>query len=52
MKKCVIASAARTPVGAYLGGLKEIPVEKLATLAVREALNRSNLDGKEVDEGD
>ena len=50
MKKCVITSAARTPVGAYLGGLKEIPVEKLATVAVQEALNRSNLDGKEVDE--
>lgn len=50
MKKCVITSAARTPVGAYLGGLKEIPVEKLAVLAVQEAMNRSHLADIEVDE--
>ncbi|MHC1745951.1 MAG: thiolase family protein [Negativicutes bacterium] len=50
MKKCVITSAARTPVGAYLGGLKEIPVEVLAVTALKEALKRSNLSGTEVDE--
>ena len=50
MKKCVITSAARTPVGAYLGGLKEIPVESLAVTAVKEALKRSSLEGREVDE--
>jgi len=50
MKKCVITSAARTPVGAYLGGLKEIPVEILAVTALKEALKRSNLSGAEVDD--
>lgn len=50
MKKAVITSAARTAVGAYLGGLKEVPVEVLATTAIKEALVRSNLSGQEVDE--
>ena len=50
MRKCVITSGARTPVGAFLGSLKEVPVETLAAIAVKEALQRSALDGKEVDE--
>lgn len=50
MKKCVITSAARTAVGAYLGGLKEVPVENLAALAIKEAMRRSNIKGDEVEE--
>lgn len=51
MKKVVITSGARTPVGAYLGGLKTIPVQRLASIAIQEALKRSNhLDGKLVDD--
>jgi len=50
MKRCVITSAVRTPIGAFLGGLKEIPVENLAAIAVKEALKLSNLSGQEVDE--
>ncbi|MEG6523724.1 thiolase family protein [Desulfotomaculum sp. 1211_IL3151] len=49
MKKVVITSAARTPVGAFLGGLKTVPVEDLAAIAVKEAVRRSNLDPKAVE---
>lgn len=50
MKKCVITSAVRTPIGAFLGGLKEIPVEFLASTAVKEAIKLSQISGKDVDE--
>lgn len=38
----MITSGARTAVGAFLGGLKTIPVEELAATAITEALKRSN----------
>lgn len=50
MKKVVIVDAVRTPVGAYLGALKTVPVEELATLAVNEILKRTDLSGTHVDE--
>lgn len=50
MKKCVVTSAARTAVGAYLGGLKEVPVETLASIAIREAIRRSNIKNDDVEE--
>ena len=42
MGKGVITSGARTAVGAFLGGLKTVPVEELAATAIKEALKRSN----------
>ncbi len=50
MKRVVITSYARTPIGAFLGGLKEVPVEELATIAVKEAIKRSNLSREDIDE--
>ncbi|WP_071394739.1 thiolase family protein [Bacillus tuaregi] len=51
MGKVVITSGARTAVGAFLGGLKTVPVEELAATAIKEALKRSNdLDPKLVDD--
>jgi len=51
MSKAVITSAARTPVGAYLGDLKKVPAEELASVAITEALKRSNhLDPSLVDD--
>lgn len=51
MSKVVITSGARTAVGAFLGGLKTVPVEELASIAIKEALERSNnLDPKLVDD--
>lgn len=50
-KKVVITSGARTPVGAYLGDLKTVPVQNLAAIAIKEALKRSNnLDPSLVDD--
>ncbi|MDI6824557.1 MAG: thiolase family protein [Bacillota bacterium] len=50
MKRVVITSYARTPFGRFLGALKEVPVQDLATIAVKEAVRRSHLSGNEVDE--
>ena len=50
MKKVVITSYARTAIGAFLGGLKEVPVQDLATLAVKEAVKRSGINNEEVNE--
>ncbi|MBF7095623.1 thiolase family protein [Alkalibacter mobilis] len=49
MNKVVITSFARTPVGRFLGGLKEVPVERLATIAVEEAINRSSISKKDIE---
>lgn len=49
MKKIVITSGARTPIGDFLGGLKTIPVEHLAAIATKEAVKRSNLKPEEID---
>ena len=50
MTDIVIASAARTPVGAFNGGLSSVPASYLGTVAVREALKRAEVDPSEVDE--
>lgn len=50
MKRVVITSYARTPIGAFLGALKEVPVEQLAASAMREAVKRSCIDAAAVDE--
>ncbi|MBI4233317.1 MAG: acetyl-CoA C-acetyltransferase [Chloroflexi bacterium] len=46
----VIVSAVRTPIGAFGGGLSEVPLHKLGAIAVGEALKRANLRMQEVDE--
>ena len=46
----VIVSAARTPVGSFLGGLSSLPASKLGEIAIRAALERAGVDGAEVDE--
>lgn len=48
--KVVIVGAARTPVGAYLGDLKTVPVEELGVIALREAIKRSKLETEDIDE--
>ncbi|MCG8547604.1 MAG: acetyl-CoA C-acetyltransferase, partial [Alphaproteobacteria bacterium] len=50
MSNVVIASAVRTPVGAFLGGLSSVPASYLGTAAIKEALNRASVDAEEVDE--
>src|SRR5215475_7305816 len=50
MTDIVIASAARTPVGAFNGGLSSLPAHKLGEAAIVEALRRAEVDPKEVSE--
>ena len=49
MKRYVITSFARTAIGAFLGGLKEVPVQDLAALVIKEAVKRSNLGSKDIE---
>jgi len=46
----VIASACRTPVGAFQGALSSVAAPKLGSIAIAEALHRAGLAGKDVDE--
>lgn len=46
----VFVGAARTPVGAYLGDLKTVPVEDLGQIALEEALKRAGVAKDEIDE--
>ena len=50
MKKAVIVSAARTPIGSFNGGLGSISATRLGSIAITEALKRIDLSGEEVDE--
>lgn len=49
-EEIVIVGAARTPVGAYLGDLKTVPVQELGVTALEEAINRSGLNKEDIDE--
>jgi acetyl-CoA C-acetyltransferase len=46
----VILSAARTPVGRYLGTLAEVPATQLGAIAITEALKRAGVEASEIDE--
>ena len=50
MVEIVIASAARTPVGSFLGTLSALPAHELGAAAIRAALARGHVDAKEVNE--
>lgn len=50
MKDVVIVSAARTPVGSFLGSLSSLPASKLGEIAIKGALERAGVSGDEVDE--
>ncbi len=50
MTDIVIAGAARTPVGAFNGGLASLPAHKLGEIAIAEALRRAGVEPGEVSE--
>jgi acetyl-CoA C-acetyltransferase len=50
LKKAVIISAVRTPIGRYMGMLKEIPAYDLGALVLNEAVKRAGLNPGQVDE--
>lgn len=50
MRKTVIVSGARTPFGKFGGALRGLTAVQLGGIAIKEALSRAGLDGKDVDE--
>lgn len=49
-KKVVIVSAARTPIGSFMGALSTVTAPRLGAAAIKGALDKINLDPKLVDE--
>ncbi len=50
MPAAVIASAVRTPIGAFLGSLSELPAPRLGAVAIAEAVRRARIEPVDVDE--
>ncbi len=50
MREVVIVSAARTPVGRFLGGLSGVPAPRLGSIAIGEAVRRAGIEKADVDE--
>lgn len=46
----VIVSAARTPIGSFGGSLSTVSAPKLGAVAIKAALERAGVEGKDVDE--
>src|SRR3954449_8391193 len=49
MSRSVIVSAVRTPFGRLGGGLASHPATELGAIAIRAALERAGLEGREVE---
>ncbi len=50
MNEVVIVSAVRTPIGKYLGSLKDIRAPKLGSLVIEEAVKRAGIEDEDVQE--
>ena len=50
MRKAVIVSAARTPIGSFNGLLSPVPATKLGSIAIGGALEKARLNREQVDE--
>ena len=50
MKKVVIVSAVRTPIGSFMGNLSSVTAPQLGAIAIKGALNKINLNANLVDE--
>jgi acetyl-CoA C-acetyltransferase len=50
MKNLVVLSAARTPVGSFLGKLSSLPAPALGSVAIRAALERAGVKPDEVEQ--
>ena len=46
----VIVSAARTPIGKFLGGLSSLSAPELGAIAIREAVKRAGIDANDIEE--
>jgi acetyl-CoA C-acetyltransferase len=49
-KTVYIVAAARTPMGAFMGGLSSIPATQLGSVAIKGALEKGNVDASIIDE--
>jgi acetyl-CoA C-acetyltransferase len=49
MKKVVIASACRTPIGKFGGALSNTPAADLGAIVIKEAINRAGIKPEQVD---
>src|SRR5579864_7878585 len=50
MRDALIVSAVRTPIGKFLGSLKDFTAPQLGAFVVREAVRRAGIDPASVDE--
>jgi len=50
VNKAIIVSLARTPIGGFNGTLANVSAKELATVVIKEALKRANLNPDQVDE--
>lgn len=50
MENVYITSAVRTPIGSFLGALKDIPAPQLGGFAIKEAIHRSQIKPEDVNE--
>jgi acetyl-CoA C-acetyltransferase len=50
MTKAVIVSAARTPVGSFMGAFANVPAHDLGAAVLKEVVARAGVDAAEVDE--
>ena len=50
MEDVVILSCVRTPIGAYGGALKDIPVYRLGSLVLNEAVKKAGIEAAAVDD--
>jgi len=50
MENVVILSCVRTPIGAYGGAMKDIPVYRLGSLVLNEAVKRAGIEAVAVDD--
>jgi acetyl-CoA C-acetyltransferase len=49
-KEVFIVSAARTPIGSFMGGLSTVPATQLGAIAIKGALDRSGLKADQINE--
>lgn len=50
IRDVVIASAVRTPVGAFMGSLGAMPATKLGSIVIEQAIRRANIAPEDVNE--
>ena len=50
MKEVYIVSAVRTPMGSFGGSLAALSATELGSIAIKGALEKAGIEGKEVDE--